>query len=101
MALPLVPHAIPLPTKFPMLVLENKDETQPDTPPEDVASSFMPPTELKFKLKVKLNNLIRDSDLPKQGSKLFTSRLQQWNLLNFETLKTLKLCLKLPPVFCS
>ena len=85
-----LPHAeglpVPVPPESPLLVSDNEDEAQPDTPPEDAGSSYIPPTELDSKAphlieEGELNDLVRDLDLPKQGAELLGSRLQQWNLL--------------------
>ena len=43
-----MPHGeglpVPVPAGSPLLVSDNEDEAQPDTPPEDAGSSYIPPT---------------------------------------------------------
>lgn len=62
-----------------LLVLNNEDEAQPNTPPEDASSTYIPSTKLDFKAphlreEKELSNLVKNLDSHKQGAELLTSR---------------------------
>lgn len=69
--------------EFPLLLIShNEDEAQTDTPPEGAGSSYISPTKLDFKNlyiteEEGLNNLVRKLNLPKQSTKLLTSKLHE------------------------